>query len=65
MKNYTNKAQLGQRVAVLVSLLDKKDAKLAYLKEQFRLAQQNSLEQATKGILVRVSCLMMLKRLRR
>ena len=44
-----NEAQLRQRVAELESLLEKKDAKIAYLQEQFRLAQQKRFGASSEG----------------
>ena len=44
-----NEAQLRQRVAELESLLEKKDAKIAYLQEQFRLAQQKQFGASSEG----------------
>jgi len=44
-----NEAQLRQRVAELESLLKKKDAKIAYLQEQFRLAQQKQFGASSEG----------------
>jgi transposase len=44
-----NEAQLRQRVAELESLLEKKDGKIAYLQEQFRLAQQKQFGSSREG----------------
>ena len=44
-----NEIQLHQRIAELESLLDTKDAKIAYLLEQFRLAQQKQFGASSEG----------------
>jgi len=44
-----NEVQLRQRVTELESLLEKKDAKIAYLQEQFRLAQQKQFGASSEG----------------
>jgi transposase len=44
-----NEAQLRQRVAELQSLLEKKDAKIAYLQEPFLLAQQKQFGRSSEG----------------